>query len=109
VYQFLYKHSNKNIGAAKATEAYNSTDPKEAIPGPFGPLPAEMDRSADIQLPPDVKLDTQKLPSPIGELARMQVLVESLRLKQENEAIDPTLIKPDQIKDILDALNNAAV
>ncbi|KAF2831674.1 hypothetical protein CC86DRAFT_342661 [Ophiobolus disseminans] len=104
VYQFLWKNSGKSEAAAAATSAYND----DKIAAPFGPIPAEYDRSEDIQLPSDANLDTTKtLSSPIGELARMQVLLESIRLKQGGDTINPSKITEEQIKPILDALVGA--
>lgn len=104
VYQFLWKHSSKSEAAAAATEDYN----QDKIKAPFGPIPEEYDRSDDIQLPSDASLDEkQTLPSPLGGLARTQVLFESIRLQQGGDTIDPTKITEQQIKPILDILVGA--
>ncbi|KAH7308634.1 hypothetical protein B0I35DRAFT_360873, partial [Stachybotrys elegans] len=100
VYQFLWKHSAKSAQAAEATEAYN----KNQIPAPFGPIPDEYNRDEDIQLPRDAKVQPEAMPSSTGEFARMQVLMESIRLKQGGDVIDPDKITKAQIIPILDVL-----
>jgi len=74
------------------------------IPGPFGPLPSEYSRTDDIKLPEGTEL-SGAMPSPVGELARMQVLLEGIRLKQGGDRLDPSKITEDQIKPILDLLD----
>lgn len=83
--QFLWNHSAGSDAAALATQAY--TDNK--IPGPFGPAPAEYKRSDDIQIPEDSKskVGPEVMPSPRGELAGMQVLLESISLKRRDLVI----------------------
>lgn len=104
VYQFLWKHSGKSKAAAAATQDYNDNK----IDAPFGPIPAEYDRSEDIQVPADANIDANKtLPSALGEWARWQVFLESTRLQQGGDTIDPSKITEAQIKPILDALVGA--
>ncbi|KAI9686422.1 MAG: hypothetical protein M1822_003767 [Bathelium mastoideum] len=100
VYQFLWKHSNKSKAARLATQAYND----DMIPAPFGPIPAEYDRTDDIELPEDIKL-LQTKPPARGELARAQVVTESARLKQGGDKIDPSKIEEDQLAPILKLIN----
>ncbi|KAI9658235.1 MAG: hypothetical protein M1821_002368 [Bathelium mastoideum] len=103
VYQFLWKHSNKSKAARRATQAYN----KNEIPAPFGPIPAEYDRTDDIQLPEDIELTGPEdtLPPARGELARAQVVTESARLKQDGDKLDPSKIEEDQLAPILKLIN----
>ncbi|KAI8941968.1 hypothetical protein NX059_000078 [Plenodomus lindquistii] len=104
VYQFLWKHSHKSKAPSDATEAYNANK----IVSPFGPVPGEYDRSEDIQLPKDAGLGKDAvLPSPIGELARGQVMVESIRLQQGGDVINTGSISKEQMKSLLDALVGA--
>lgn len=93
VYQFLWKHSDCSEAAAAATNDYNNNNKIEA---PFGPVPAEYDRSEDVQLPSDATLKGD-MSSRIGELARMQVLLESIRLKQGGDTIDPSMITKEEM------------
>jgi hypothetical protein len=99
VYQFMWKHS-KNQTANEVTTAYNNGE----ICGPFGPVPSEYDRTEDLPMPAGVNLKADAMPSPIGELARMQVLMESIRLKQGEDTIDNSKVTDDQIRPILDLL-----
>jgi len=103
VYQFLWKNSDKNDAAKKAILAYNNDE----IKAPFGPVPAEYDRTKDIDNPPDVKIDEPAMPSRKGQLARMQVLMETIRLRQGGDTIDPSQITKEQIKPLLDVLVGA--
>lgn len=102
VYQFLYKHDD--IPACRAAaDAYTSwTKDSKVLPTPFGPLPYEYDRTADTRymdeqtkeavlesdkFPTDHK-DKNATPSPMGEWARMQVLIENLRLEDPKQKGD---------------------
>src|SRR3569833_1305753 len=115
VYQFLYKFSKCNEAAAAAADAYS----KNEIPMPFGPIPEEYDRTAEVKLPKkaarlvggEPTKTPEKAPpalevnsSPIGELARMQVLFESIRLKQGGDTLDTGKITEDMIQPFKDAL-----
>ena len=88
--------------AALATQDYSDNE----IPGPFGPVPAKYNRSDAIQIPDDAKskVGLEAMPSPRGELARMQVLLESIRLKQGRDVIDPSIIMKEQVATILELL-----
>lgn len=100
VYQFLNKHSSLDKAAATAALAYENDE----IAMPYGPLPAEFDRTKDIKLPEGPRNDTDAptvRPSPVGDLARLGVLFESIRLQQGGDMIDPTAIKPEQVKAIV--------
>jgi monoamine oxidase len=128
VYQFLWKHSkDKNVN--EIMEAFNYVPYEEEHPdkentgketsemkGPedrkipylFGGVPLEYNRTEDLPLPKDATLKG-KMPSRIGELARWQVFVESIRLRQEDgDTIDPKLVKADELKPILELLKNSS-
>jgi len=99
VYQFVCK---LNDPAAQAvTKAYE----KGNIPAPFGPLPYEFDWTNDIKLPKDTVADEVTMPSPVGLLARMQVLLEGIRLDQGGDMLDPSKVTKDEIKPILDLIS----
>ena len=95
------------------------------IPGPYGPLPAEFARTTEVKLPKEVKeidrlngLPASNIvvkPPAVGDLARMQVLFEIIRLKQgydtlkPEEITDPKLIAPLVDEDVLGAKQPVAV
>lgn len=90
VYQFLYRHSKNSKGAHDALQAFNNGK----IEGPYGPLPHEYDRTEDIQY-----MNSQKDPqSPVGEMARHQVMTEAIRQKQGQDQLDPSSVVRDQLK-----------
>lgn len=108
VYQFLFKHSHRSRAACKATEAYNYDN----VPAPFGPLPAEYDRTQEVTIPcsehghshgPGVVAQT----SAIGEIARLQVWQETNRLKQGGDRLDPDRISEEAARPILRAIEQA--
>ena len=116
VYQFLRLHKNFNGAAGDAYRAYNSDPPK----GPFGPLPAEYNRTDDIKMP-QMKADDNKLlvdpehkfavehVSAVGDILRQQALFEKLRLRQGGDVLDTTQIKDlDPVKSIVGAIQAAA-
>lgn len=91
VYQFLYKHSQKSAAIDRAIKAYNNNE----VPGPYGPLPHEYDRTADIKYMKEDDVDVQS--SPIGELLRQQVMVESIRQQQEQDQLEAKAVTKDQL------------
>jgi monoamine oxidase len=103
VYQFLNRHSKRDNAIYNAAQAYESDAIKE---GPYGPLPAEFNRTEDVKLPDGgPQKDTTEAPpvkpSPIGDFARMGVLFEKIRLQQGGDKVDPAAIRSDQVKSIV--------
>ena len=103
VYQFLNRHSKRDQKICDAAKAYESNAIKE---GPYGPLPAEFNRTEDVKLPDGgPQKDTTEAPtvkpSPIGDFARMGVLFEKIRLQQGGDKVDPSAIRSDQVKSIV--------
>ncbi|KAK3322949.1 hypothetical protein B0H66DRAFT_217430 [Apodospora peruviana] len=116
VYQFLFKHSKRSTAAHKATEAYNN----DKIPGPFGPLPYEYDRTKEVLVPGDLPCvgegnrpedikNSGHLPPAVGEIARAQVVFESARLRQGTEILDPAKITEDDVVAFTRALEGLSV
>jgi len=109
VYQFLYQAQYQLAADAPASKAFQAYNKKE-IPGPFGPLPAEFDRPKDVLLPADFaeKLTKKEETTieqeiePVGELARMGVLVEQIRLEQERDVIDYSSITMAELAPLLE-------
>ena len=104
VYQFLNRHSKHDEKICKAARAYENNDIKE----PYGPLPAEFNRTEDVKMPErGPQKDTTDAPaprvkpSPIGDFARMGVLFEKIRLRQGGDRLDRKGIKPDEVKSIV--------
>ena len=104
VYQFLNRHSKHDEKICKASRAYENNDIKE----PYGPLPAEFNRTEDVKMPErGPQKDTTDAPtprvkpSPIGDFARMGVLFEKIRLRQGGDRLDRKGIKPDEVKSIV--------
>ena len=103
VYQFLFRHSGESKSANAALQAYNGGK----IAGPFGPLPAEYDRSEDVKQMASEHGQAEKAdPSVVplaseGEWAREQVLFETIRIRQGGDQIDSSLIKTEQIAPLL--------
>ena len=91
VYHFLTKHAKVNDAARRAAAAYE----KGEIKMPYGQVPKEFDRTENIDLPEGTA------PAAIGDLARLQVLFESIRLMQGGDVIVPEKIKKEQIADII--------
>lgn len=88
VYQFLYKHSKNSKTIDAALRAYNC----DKVPWPYGPLPHEYDRTADIDY-----MNKTPYSSPVGEMARQQVMIEALRQKQQADQLAPKDVKPEQL------------
>ncbi|KAK7951049.1 uncharacterized protein PG986_006777 [Apiospora aurea] len=95
VYQFLWQHSRVSEAAHRAAEDYAA----DRVSQPFGPVPAEYDRTQDIRVPDGV--DDAALPSPKGELARQQAMVEEIRLKQGGDFLDPSIVSERDVAPIL--------
>lgn len=105
VYNFLNMASQTgDVFAQAAFDAYNlpSVDGKNPeIPGPFGPLPAEYDRTDDIAMNKAQRQMADKIAttaSPVGELARWQMEIEKIRLRQGADQVDAERISEDKIK-----------
>ena len=81
VYQFLFAHSENSAAVKEAVEAYN----RDEVPAPFGPLPAEFDRTKDVA-EGGVKVEEGKVAAE-GEWARQGVVFEKIRLKQGGDQL----------------------
>ena len=95
VYQFLFNHTKNNAAAVRALEAYDAG----VIEGLYGPLLADYDRTQDICLPPGVEEpdgDKAQAMAPVGDLARLQVLVEMIRLEQELDRFEAERMTSEQ-------------
>ena len=98
VYTFLHKHAKHNKACYEAARAYE----KDEICQPYGPLPAEFDRLPDVGLPGvEGGTRTEETPSRLGEMARMQVLFEEIRLRQGGDRLDPKQITREEVKSIV--------
>ncbi|KAK7924414.1 hypothetical protein PG985_006468 [Apiospora marii] len=95
VYQFLCRHSDASRAAPDAAQAYMN----DKIALPFGPLPAECDRPRDVVVPSGIESTT--VPSPKGELARHQVMIEVIRLKQGADVVDPSRVSKEDVAPFL--------
>ena len=106
VYQFLLTHSVHSAAAKKACDAYNGKGDK-TIPGPFGPLPAEYNRTEDVQNIVG-HADDAPVASPIGELLRHQVIFENLRQAQGGDKLIAEDITKPQISPYIPNIPAAA-
>lgn len=62
------------------------------------PLPAEYDRPQDARVPGSAENTTvPSPPSPRGELARHQVMIEEIRLKQGGDVVDPSRASKEDV------------
>ena len=104
VYQFLFKHSKHSAAAHAALQAYN----KDELKGPYGPLPAEYNRTKDIKYMK--KHDYEASTSPTGELARQQVMVETIRQQQQQDQLEPKDVDAKQLSEFFppEALKDSA-
>lgn len=100
VYQFLFQHSENSTNIAAAMEAYH----KNEIPAPYGPLPAEFERTKDVKeaLKKGNEADQKRIAAP-GEWARQGVLFETIRLKQGRDQLDLAKVTADEVAPLLDA------
>jgi monoamine oxidase len=107
VYQFLYKHSAYSAKVDKILQAYaqpallpdGKTENPEAVKFPFGPVPHEFDRTVEVKYPDGVKPEDA---SPLGELARHQVFIETVRQELVEKGIggdqlDAKLVTKEQV------------
>jgi len=101
VYQFLFKHSDVNKTAHRALQKYN----KGEIKGPWGPLPYEYDREKDVQYMST--LEKGKVPKREGELAREQVLFETIRQKQGGDQLVCEDVTKKDVAPLLEAAKPA--
>ena len=115
VYQFLFHHSKYNKAASNAAEAYAKDEVRE----PYGPLPRDLSYSdaptpketLSSQMKTNESDNTEGLQngednailahSTTGELARWQVVFETIRLKQGGDTIVAKNIKVEDIPSIL--------
>ena len=100
VYQFLFQHSKNSTRIAAALDAYH----KGIIPAPYGPLPAEFDRTKDVA---EALIDGDEVDktrtAARGEWARQGVLFETIRLKQKGDQLDMAKVTADEVAPFLDA------
>ena len=104
VYQFLFQHSKNSTNIAAALEAYHKSEKHGGIPAPYGPLPAEFDRTKDVAeaLSEGNEADKTKMAAQ-GEWARQGVLFETIRLKQKGDQLDLAKVTADEVAPLLDA------
>ncbi|KAE9970475.1 hypothetical protein BLS_004896 [Venturia inaequalis] len=104
VYQFLCTATESAPPEAAVWKAYNAYNNRE-IPGPFGPIPEEWNRPKDVRLPRDYSKDDRKKIGenivPVGELLRMGILMEQIRLRQGVDVIIPDQISENDVTAIL--------
>ena len=100
VYQFLAQHSKNSTYIDAAMEAYHKND----IPAPYGPLPAEYDRTKDVKAAVNEgnKVNEKKM-APQGEWARQGVLFETIRLRQKGDQLDLAKVTAEEVAPLLDA------
>ena len=96
VYQFLFAHSKNSSAIQDALDAYN--DGK--ILGPFGPLPVEFTRMADVGQA-GVKVNLEKAAAE-GEWARQGVIFEQIRQSQGGDQLDLSKVKEKDVAPLLD-------
>ncbi|KAK4696357.1 hypothetical protein P7C71_g1551, partial [Lecanoromycetidae sp. Uapishka_2] len=96
VYQFLYAHSKNSTAIEKALDAYNNNK----IPEPFGPLPAEFDRTRDVG-EAGVEVDMKKAAAE-GEWARQGVTFEQIRQAQGGDQLDLSKVTPADVAPLLE-------
>ncbi|KAL8759095.1 MAG: hypothetical protein Q9184_003720 [Pyrenodesmia sp. 2 TL-2023] len=78
-------------------QAYNHDE----VRAPFGPVPAEFDRTRDV-LPLGVAHpEREKVVSAVGEWARQGVLAEEIRLKQGGDRLDPARVERNEVTEFL--------
>ena len=97
VYQFLFAHSKNSTAVKNALDAYN----KNKIPGPFGPLPAEFDRTEDVSWA-GVEVDKKKAAAE-GEWARQGVIFEQIRQSQGGDQLNLSKVTEEDVAPLLDA------
>ena len=108
VYQFLVQHSKNSTHIAAAQQAYHKgEDEKGAIPRPFGPLPAEFERTQDVKealKEGDDEIDESRMAAR-GEWARQGVLFETIRLRHDDgrDRLDLAKVTKDEVAPILES------
>ena len=104
VYQFLVQHHKNSKNIAAAMEAYHKSEEEGGIPAPYGPLPAEFDRTEDVKelVNKGNTVDKTKLAAK-GEWARQGVLFETIRLKQKRDQLDLAKVTAKEVAPLLDA------
>ena len=104
VYQFLFQHSKNSTNIAAALEAYRKSEKDGGIPAPYGPLPAEFDRTKNVTVAVSEgnKADKTRMVAQ-GEWARQGVSFETIRLKQKRDQLDLAKVTADEVAPLLDA------
>lgn len=97
VYQFLYKHSKHDAKVNEVLQAYNHDE----VRAPFGPVPAEFDRTRDVVPLGVAHPEREKDVSAVGEWLRQGVLAEEIRLKQGGDRLDPAKVEREEVTEFL--------
>ena len=95
IYQFLYHHS-KDDKVNEVLQAYNEGKVME----PFGPIPAEFDRTKDV-IPLGKGKQHVEGVNATGEWLRQGVIAEEIRLKQGGDMLDPAKVSEKQVGEFL--------
>jgi monoamine oxidase len=102
VYQFLYT-AQKDPNAVPAQNAYKGYNEND-IPGPYGPLPVEMNLPSHVKIPEDAPEGLAEEVNRRGELTRIGVLLEQIRLKYDLDEFDPEKATKDDLAPFWDLL-----
>ncbi|KAL8846236.1 MAG: hypothetical protein Q9221_008668 [Calogaya cf. arnoldii] len=97
VYQFLYKHSKHDAKVNEVLQAYNHNK----VRAPFGPVPAEFDRTQDVVPLGVAHPEREKDVCYVGEWLRQGVLAEEIRLKQGGDRLDPAKVERKEVTEFL--------
>ncbi|KAL8899022.1 MAG: hypothetical protein Q9207_006403 [Kuettlingeria erythrocarpa] len=97
VYQFLYRHSKHDAKANEVLQAYN----RDEVRPPFGPVPAEFDRTQDVVPLGVAHPEREKDVCATGEWLRQGVLAEEIRLKQGGDRLDPAKVERKEVTEFL--------
>lgn len=93
VYQFLYAHSKHSLKNSNAVLAYAHGEMDNAWP--YGPLPAEYNRTEDIKhIADDVEPKR-------GDLARQQVAIETWRMQNGGDQLNPKEVSKSQVSQFI--------
>lgn len=97
VYQFLYRHSKHDAKVNEVLQAYN----RDEVRPPFGNVPAEFDRTADVVPLGVAHPEREKDVCAVGEWLRQGVLAEEIRLKQGGDRLDPKKVEREEVTEFL--------
>ena len=96
VYQFLYHRSKDDRKVREVLELYN----KEAVEAPYGPIPAEFDRTEDV-VPLGKGEHHVEGCNATGEWLRQGVKVEEIRMEQGYDMLKPIEVRKEQVGEFL--------